>query len=70
VTIESFNAWKIRFDREVSLRRTRGDEEKLKAMTAKEKEEFKRIAVRLTGEHVSPFSAVVTNPSPSRTSAF
>ena len=70
MTIESFNAWKIRFDREVSLRRRREDEEKLKAMTAKEKEEFKKIAVRLTGERVSPFSAVVTNPSPSRTSAF
>jgi hypothetical protein len=64
VTIESFNTWKISFDREVSLRRTREDGEKLKAMTAKEKEEFKRIAVRLTGEHVSPFSAAVTNPSP------
>jgi len=52
VTIESFNTWKISFDREVSLRRTREDGEKLKAMTAKEKEEFKRIAVRLTGRQL------------------
>jgi hypothetical protein len=52
VTIESFNEWKIRFDKEVSLRRTREEEEKLKALTTKEREEYKRIATRLTGGRV------------------
>jgi len=36
-------------------------------MTTKEKEEYKKIAVRLTGERVSFFLAVVTNlPLPGR----
>jgi len=52
VTIESFNEWKNRFDREVSLRKTREDVERLKAMTTKEREEYKRIGVRLTGRQL------------------
>jgi hypothetical protein len=54
VTIESFNEWKTRFDKGVSLRRMREEGEKLKALTAKEREEYKRIAARLTGGRVSP----------------
>jgi hypothetical protein len=61
VTIKSFNEWKIKFDRETSLRRMRGEEEKLKAMTAKEKEEYKRMGARLTGERVTPYYAMVAN---------
>ncbi|KAI0302009.1 RWD-domain-containing protein [Russula brevipes] len=52
VTIESFNEWKNRFDREASLRKTREDVERLKAMTTKEREEYKRIGVRLTGRQL------------------
>ncbi|KAI0256676.1 RWD-domain-containing protein [Lactifluus subvellereus] len=52
VTIKSFNEWKIKFDRETSLRRTREEEEKLKAMTAKEREEYKRMGARLTGRQL------------------
>jgi hypothetical protein len=55
VTVKSFNEWKIKFDREVSLRRMRDEEEKLKAMTSKEREEYKRMGVRLTGELVTPY---------------
>jgi hypothetical protein len=54
VTVESFNEWKARFDMEVSLRRMREEEGKLKALTAKEREEYKRIGARLTGGRVSP----------------
>ena len=54
MTIESFNEWKARFDGEVSVRRMREEEGKLKALTAKEREEYKRIAARLTGGRVSP----------------
>jgi len=52
VTVESFNAWKSRFDKEVSLRKTREEEEKLKASTPKEREEFKKLAIRLTGRQL------------------
>ncbi|KAH9063458.1 RWD-domain-containing protein [Lactarius vividus] len=52
VTVKSFTEWKIKFDREVSLRKMRTEEEKLKTMTAKEREEFKKIAARLTGRQL------------------
>ena len=62
MTIQSFKEWKFIFDREVHLRKIRGEEDKLKAMTPKEREEYKKIGTRLTGGHVFPFSAVVANP--------
>lgn len=62
MTIKSFNEWKIKFDRETSLRRTREEEEKLKALTAKEREEYKRMGARLTGKRVAPYQAKVANP--------
>ncbi|KAI0273608.1 RWD-domain-containing protein [Gloeopeniophorella convolvens] len=52
VTVKSFNEWKSRFDREVSQRKLREEEEKLKAMSAKEREEYKKLAVRLTGRQL------------------
>jgi hypothetical protein len=70
VTIQSFKEWKIVFDREVHLRKIRGEEEKLKGMTAKERDEHKKIGGRLTGGRVFPFSAVVAYPRFSRTSTF
>lgn len=70
VTVESFNAWKSRFVKEVSLRKTREEEVKLKALTAKEREEYKKLAVRLTGGRMFHFSVVIANPSLSRTSTF
>jgi hypothetical protein len=47
--VESFKAWKIKFDLELAVKKAREDDEKLKAMTPKEKEEWKRAGVRLTG---------------------
>jgi hypothetical protein len=61
--VESFNAWKSKFDKELSLRKTRGEEGKLKALTPKEREECKKLGVRLTGGHVFHFSVVVANHS-------
>lgn len=52
VTIESFNAWKAKFDKEMSIKRAREDDEKLRGLTAKEREEFKKIAFRFTGSRV------------------
>ncbi|KAG6818137.1 hypothetical protein H0H87_000042 [Tephrocybe sp. NHM501043] len=52
VTVESFKAWKAAFDKEIALKRAREDEEKIKGLTPKEKEEFKRIGSRLTGRQL------------------
>lgn len=52
VTVKSFTEWKIKFDKEISLRKTRTEEDRLKTMTAKEKEEYKKVAVRLTGRQL------------------
>lgn len=49
--MESFNAWKAKFDKEVALRKAREEEEKLKNLTPKEREEMKRHATRLSGEN-------------------
>jgi hypothetical protein len=62
VTVQSFNEWKTRFDREAYLRKTRDEEDRLKAMSAKERDEYKKMAVRLTGRCVFPYSAVVAYP--------
>ncbi|KAF5381001.1 hypothetical protein D9615_003932 [Tricholomella constricta] len=52
VTVESFKAWKAAFDREMVLKRTREEEEKLKGLTAKEREEWKRVGLRLSGRQL------------------
>jgi hypothetical protein len=50
VTVESFAAWKAKFDKEVAARRAQDEEEKLRAMTSKEREEYKRLTSRLSGK--------------------
>lgn len=59
VTIESFKAWKSKFDKETSERRGQDEEEKLRGLTPKEREETKKIGTRLTGpqplNHLSAF---------------
>ncbi|KAK7014883.1 RWD-domain-containing protein [Favolaschia claudopus] len=52
VTPESFRAWKIKFDREQALARKTREEEKLRALTPKEREENKRIGGRLSGRQL------------------
>ncbi|KIL00422.1 hypothetical protein PAXRUDRAFT_29836 [Paxillus rubicundulus Ve08.2h10] len=52
VTIESFKAWKAKFDREIAQRKVRDEEEKLRALTPKEREEFKKIGTRWTGRQL------------------
>jgi len=52
VTIESFKAWKAKFDKEISQRKIRDEEEKLRALTPKEREEIKKIGTRLTGRQL------------------
>ncbi|KAG5654536.1 hypothetical protein H0H81_001177 [Sphagnurus paluster] len=52
VTVESFKAWKAAFDKEVALKKARDDEEKLKVLTPKEREEWKRVGSRLSGRQL------------------
>lgn len=52
VTVDSFKAWKIKFDKEVMAKKASEEEERLRAMTPKEKEEYKKIGTRLTGRQL------------------
>lgn len=53
MTVESFKVWKARFDKQMGQKKSAEEEEKLKVLTPKEREEHKRFATRLTGEHHS-----------------
>jgi len=52
VTRESFTTWKIDFDKEIAIKKTLLEEEKLKGSTPKEREEWKRARQRLTGRQL------------------
>ncbi|KAF5315693.1 hypothetical protein D9611_004675 [Ephemerocybe angulata] len=52
VTLESFKAWKAKFDKEMALRKSREEDEKLKGLTPKEREEFKKAQTRLSGRQL------------------
>jgi hypothetical protein len=47
--LESFKAWKAKFDKEMGLKKAQEEDEKLKGLSAKEREEFKRAQQRLSG---------------------
>lgn len=51
VTKESFLAWKKKFDKDIAIRRGAEQEERLKALPPKEREEARKISIRLTGAH-------------------
>lgn len=50
VTLESFKAWKFKFGREMAQRKARDEEERLRAFSPREREEWKRSMTRPTGE--------------------
>lgn len=52
VTIESFRAWKAKFDKELAEKKAKQEEEKLKAMTPKEREEYRRTQSRQSGRQL------------------
>ncbi|KAL4067605.1 ubiquitin-conjugating enzyme/RWD-like protein [Scleroderma yunnanense] len=52
VTVDSFKVWKVKFDKEILAKKAGDEEEKLRAMTPKEKEEYKKIGTRLTGRQL------------------
>ena len=39
----------MKFDKEIAARKAREEEEKLKGLSSKDKEEFKKMTTRLTG---------------------
>jgi len=52
VTPETFGAWKIKFDQELAAAKKAREEEKLRGLTPKEREEIKRIVGRLSGRQL------------------
>ncbi|THU90714.1 RWD domain-containing protein [Dendrothele bispora CBS 962.96] len=52
VTVVSFKAWKNKFDAEQAAKKSREEEEKLKGFTPKEREEYKKVALRLSGRQL------------------
>ncbi|KAJ7273690.1 RWD domain-containing protein [Mycena haematopus] len=52
ITQESFRAWKIKFDQEQAAAKKARDDEKLRSLTPKEREEIKRSGGRLSGRQL------------------
>ncbi|KAI0336428.1 RWD-domain-containing protein [Cubamyces sp. BRFM 1775] len=52
VTVESFKAWKAKFDKEMAEKRAREEEEKMKGLSPKEREEYKKMHTRLSGRQL------------------
>ncbi|KNZ74249.1 RWD domain-containing protein, partial [Termitomyces sp. J132] len=52
VTIGSFKVWKMVFDQDIAMKRAREEEERMKGLTPREREEFKRVTSRLTGRQL------------------
>jgi len=52
VTVESFKAWKDRFDNEVASAKLRHDDERLRGLSSKERDEIKRVSMRQTGKQL------------------
>jgi hypothetical protein len=49
VTLESFKVWKAKFDKELAEKKAQEEQEKLKELTPKEREEYKKTQTRLSG---------------------
>ncbi|KAG0707789.1 RWD-domain-containing protein [Suillus ampliporus] len=52
VTVESFKAWKIKFGREMTQRKTKDEDERLRALSPRDREEWKRSTTRPTGRQL------------------
>jgi hypothetical protein len=47
--MESFKAWKETFDLDMATKKAREEEERMRLLTPKEREEWKRSTMRLSG---------------------
>ncbi|KAH6918604.1 ubiquitin-conjugating enzyme/RWD-like protein [Coprinopsis sp. MPI-PUGE-AT-0042] len=52
VTLDSFKQWKTKFDKEIAVIKAKEEDEKLKALTPKEREEYKRAQSRPSGRQL------------------
>jgi len=52
VTVASFKEWKAKFDKELAIRKAREEEERLKALSPKDREEYKKVQTRYTGRQL------------------
>jgi len=52
VTVENFKAWKVKFDKEMARKKAQEEEERLKGLSPKERDEFKKVLTRLTGRQL------------------
>lgn len=55
MTLDSFKTWKVKFDHDMAIIKAKEEEEKMKGMSAKEKDEYRRIGTRLSGK-ITPAS--------------
>jgi len=49
VTPVTFSAWRTKYNEKMAQKKAIEDEEKIKALTPKEREEYKKHAMRLSG---------------------
>lgn len=49
MTVDTFMQWKKKFDQEIKIRKTRQEEERMRGLSSKEREEYKKIGTRPTG---------------------
>jgi len=59
VTLESFKAWKFNFDKEMGMKKAREEEERLKGITPKEREEIKKVNMRLSGRQLFEWNKIL-----------
>ncbi|KAJ6630778.1 RWD domain-containing protein, partial [Mycena sp. CBHHK59/15] len=52
VTPEAFKAWKHKFDQELAAKKAQEEDEKLRGLTPREREEWKRVGTRLSGRQL------------------
>ncbi|KAF9069657.1 RWD-domain-containing protein [Rhodocollybia butyracea] len=52
VTVESFKIWKAKFDQEQAEKKAKEEDERLKGISAKERDEYKKIHSRLSGRQL------------------
>jgi hypothetical protein len=59
VTLESFKTWKEKFDREMTTKKAQEEEERLRLLTPKEREEWRRSTTRLSGRQLFERNKIV-----------
>ncbi|KJA13962.1 hypothetical protein HYPSUDRAFT_72791 [Hypholoma sublateritium FD-334 SS-4] len=59
VTVESFKSWKGAFDQEMARKKRQEEDERLKGLTPKEREEWKRSQTRLSGRQLFERNKIV-----------